>query len=239
MQLGPVIEPFDMPRLQYFWSLDRDPERKRDAWYYNPQFNRLFRMQGDLHWLSYLNQEDIDMDSFGGYAGRVEWANWKYLGQRTVLAPFELSEWTDWLWRKDSEAFFPKVLWEPRRVAVVEGRSVSHHRLYSRRVIYLDLETYRVVYSELYDQKGELWKLLFNTYYFSSDPFPADSCKDDWEFPYLAAETVVDTQRRGATWCAMGFVPVVSGSDPWSVNKGEGAWTSGSSDALFSIEAGR
>jgi hypothetical protein len=110
--------------------------------------------------------------------------------------------------------------WEPREVWVVAGRPKFPQYAYSRRVIYLDKEIYRIPYTELYDRAGELWKVWINNYRFAKYARAGAAYSFDWEVAYRPSITMVDLQLEHATFCAL-----PSSSFPreqgWYVNLGE------------------
>lgn len=46
------------------------------------------------------------------------------------------------------------------KVYIVEGRPRLPGYAFSKRMIFVDKETYTIPYTDLYDHRGELWKTL-------------------------------------------------------------------------------
>ncbi len=221
-QIQPLIEPFDWKGTRVTWYRYLGPQRPPDTWLYAPQLRRVRRLTSAQRSDALFGQ-DMDFDSFGGYAGPIGWTRWKYLGERTVLAPFHAATPQTAEWGYGPRWFLPQGRWELRRVWVIEGRSKLPQYAYSRRVIYLDEESYRIAYEEIYDQAGELWKLLLNSYHFSNVPFPSKPCGADWRFPYLTAETMIDAQLVHATRCeSSGEKWGQGGGQGWQINMDKG-----------------
>jgi len=220
-EIYPMIEPDYLKGTSISWVRYVDAKRMPDTWLYLPQLRRVRRLSAAQRSDALFGQ-DLDLDSLGGFAGPVSWTEWKYLGERTLLAPFHMAQ-TPVKWRTGAEGFLPQGRWEPRRVWALEGVSSAPQYAYSKRVIYLDRETYRIVYTELYDTEGQLWKLVLNGFHFSNRPFPMDQCKADWVFPYVAMEVAVDVQLNHATFCQLpGETPSTGSGWRVNVNKEEG-----------------
>ena len=127
-------------------------------------------------------------------------------------------------------------LWEARQVWVVEGRSKLPQYAYSKRVIFLDKETYRVAYTDLYDQSGELWKIWVNNWKYAKRPFDGAPYGFDWEFGYNASATMVDLQLEHTTHCALPS-HLFPGEQGWYVYLGDREGTTEDYFALSSIIA--
>lgn len=233
----PFVEPFDLKGTAFMFHRYIDHRRQDDSWLYLSQFRRLRRLSSAQRSDAQLGQ-DADTDSFAGYSGNVAWFRWKYLGRKTVLASFHDVS-IPVVWRKPPADFLPEGAWEPRRVWVVEGVSKVPDYAYSKRVIYIDEDSFRIPYSDLYDTKGELWKVWVNSFLFASKPFPEAKYGFEWETPYEPAIAMVDMQRGRVTTCALPGHNF-PGEQGWYVNLGdlEGT-TEGYFDLATILSSGR
>ena len=107
-------------------------------------------------------------------SAHVTWyPEYKLIGKRWMLAVAH-SRWPPWDEDKKGDVAFRNVDlanapywnpvddWEPREVYVIEATPPDEHP-YSRKVMYLDADTWVFYFAETYDKKGELWKtLIFN-----------------------------------------------------------------------------
>jgi len=107
-----------------------------------------------------------------------------------------------------------------RDVWVVAGRSTLPQYAYSRRVIYLDKEIYRIPYTELYDRAGELWKVWVNNYRFAESPRAGATYGFDWDVAYRPSIAMIDLQLEHATFCALPSSDF-PGEQGWYINLGE------------------
>src|SRR5581483_3750121 len=161
--LYPILEPFDLKGVGALGNRYTDSAKQDDTWLYLPSLRRVRRLSSAQRSDALFGQ-DTDVDSFGGYAGQIAWMDWKFLGSREVLAvlhgdhyPVKWAERVDW-------AFDER--WEKRKVWAVEGTSKLPQYAFSKRVIFVDQETWTIPFSDIYDRSGELWKIWINDFSF-------------------------------------------------------------------------
>jgi hypothetical protein len=100
------------------------------------------------------------------YNGSPERYNWKLVGKKEIIIPannyrfvFE-TELEDALGPKFIKPEF--IRWEKRRVWVVDSNLKEGQRhLYSRRTFYLEEDSWGAAASDMYDGRGELWRLQY------------------------------------------------------------------------------
>ena len=83
--LYPVLEPFDLKGIGGINYRYLDPLRQDDLWLYLPSLRRVRRLSSAQRSEALFGQ-DIDVDSYGGYAGQIPWFDWKFLGKKPMLA---------------------------------------------------------------------------------------------------------------------------------------------------------
>ena len=100
------------------------------------------------------------------YNGSPERYNWTFVGTKEMIVPaadYEMIFQTD---IKDllGEKFLnpDKIRWEKRRVWVVDStlKEGSRH-LYARRTFYLDEDSWIALAGDMYDARGQLWRVQF------------------------------------------------------------------------------
>jgi hypothetical protein len=138
----------------------------REAWTYNPGQRRVRRAPN----VAYDNPGTASdglrtNDQLGLFNGSPDRYDWKLVGRKEMYVPynnFKLS--SDQV--KSSDAIKPKHLnpdllrFELHRVWVVEATlkpGVSH--LYAKRVFYIDEDTWQILTTDCYDQRGQLWRV--------------------------------------------------------------------------------
>jgi hypothetical protein len=138
----------------------------RQAWTYNPGQRRVRRAPN----VAYDNPGTASdglrtNDQLGLFNGSPDRYDWKLVGRKEMYVPynnFKLSSSQV----KSADAIKPKFLnpdllrFELHRVWVVEATlkpGVSH--LYAKRVFYIDEDTWQVLTTDCYDQRGQLWRV--------------------------------------------------------------------------------
>lgn len=103
---------------------------------------------------------------------------------------------------------------------MVQGVPKIAEYVYSKRILYIDQDSYRIPYSDIYDRSGQLWKVWINSFLFARSPSIASKPHFDYEIAYEPSMTMVDMQSRRATSCELPGrrLPEEQG---WYVNVGE------------------
>jgi hypothetical protein len=200
--LHPVLEPFDLKGVGSSLARYLDPERQDDTWLYLPQIRRVRRLSSAQRSDALFGQ-DIDMDSYGGYAGNPAWFEWRFLGERTILAAVHGKRWPAH-WCEGQGDFVFCDAWEKRQVWVVEGRSKFPQYAYGKRVLFVDKEAFYTPSTDIYDRGMELWKIWINGINVGYRPFPeAEVSVYDYETGFIPNITMVDMQLEHATRAAL------------------------------------
>jgi len=236
--LHPLLEPYDFKGVGLTYNRYLDPARLDDSWLYYPLLKRVRRLSTAQRSEALFGQ-DTDIDSYGGYAGNPAWMQWKLLGRKIILASLHSRNFPG-RWGQGSADFLFDDTWEPREVWILEGRSRLPGYAYSRRIIYLDRESFVIPYTELYDNNGELWKAWVNQFKIGKRPFPeAKRVVYDYEQQFLPAVTMFDMQLDHATRCRLPS-PAYAGEEGWYFNFGDAEDTTEEAFSLSSIiSAGR
>ncbi len=228
--LYPMLEPFDLKGVGFTYNRYLDPARQDDSWLYYPVLRRARRLSTAQRSEALFGQ-DTDLDSYGGYAGSVAWMDWRLLGKKKILAAMHTRHFPV-RWGQGPADFIFEDSWEPREVYVLEGRSRLPGYAYSKRIIYLDRESFVVAYTELYDQRGRLWKAWINKWNIGRSVFAgARRAVYDYEQQFLPGITMVDMQLDHATRCSLPS-PQVSDEEGWYFNFGD---AEGTTEDAFSL----
>jgi len=228
--LFPIVEPFDLKGVGVTYNRYLEPQRQDDSWLYYPLLKRVRRLSTAARSEALFGQ-DTDIDSYAGFAGNPAWMQWRLLGTRRILGSMHSRHFPGH-WGEGPADFIFDDTWEPREVYVLEGRSRLPGYAYSRRVIYLDRESFVIPYTELYDQSGELWKTWVNQWKIGRKPFPeAVRVAYDYEQQFLPAVTMFDMQLDHATRCRLPS-PEFPGEEGWYINFGD---AEGTTEEAFSL----
>ena len=217
--LHPVVEPLDLRGVGMTSVRYMSPARPDDSWLYLPHLRRVRRLSNAQRSDALFNQ-DIDSDSYFGYSGHIGWMDWKFLGERTVLAPMHGTHYPV-QWGEGSADFTFDDTWEPRRVYVIEGTSRLPQYAYSKRILFVDAETFVVPLSDIYDHSGQLWKVWLNLFSYRKEPFPGAKVSvypDDMGF--APAVVMVDVNADHVTRVALPSRSSI-GAEGWFFNMGD------------------
>jgi hypothetical protein len=164
--------------------------------------------------------QDTDQDSYWGYSGHIAWSNWKLLGVRDMLGVLHRENYRAQRCPGGADFAFCDN-WEKRKAYVIEGTSKLPQYAYGKRVLFIDTEAWVVLYSDMYDWSGELWKVWIEYFSFRDRAFPGSKTVYEDEMGFTSA-VMVDTQLSHATTI---MIPGPGSPDPdtWYFNKGRAA----------------
>ena len=227
--LHPVLEPFDLKGVGSLSIRYIDPSRQDDTWLYLPQLRRVRRLSSAQRSDALFGQ-DTDVDSYGGYAGQIAWMNWKFLGERKILAPFHAEHYpVQWCPGAGNFAFCDK--WEPRDAYVLLGTSKLPQYAYGSRLLFIDKDTYLVAFSDITDHEGQLWKVWINDWSFRKQAFPGAKYTYATPMPFGPSIVMADVQLQHVTKAALPSLAFPH-EEGWFFNKGAAV---GDSEQFFTI----
>jgi len=237
-RLGLLSEPFDLKGAGFTYNRYLDPSRQDDSWLYLPQSKRVRRLSTAQRSEGVFGQ-DVDLDSYAGFAGNPAWFDWQLLGKKTLLLPLRAKhqpvKWGD----KPADFLFDDV-WEPRETYIIAARSLLPGYNFSLRVIYVDAESFIIPITEVYDHNGQLWRAYIQQTKTDSNkamPYAKDAVYDFNTF-FVAAVTVFDLQQQHATACEFP-APDAPTEETWYYWRGEENVRPEDFDAAGFIQAGR
>lgn len=142
-------------------------KQPRAAWVYNPGTRRVLRAPHVAYDTPRTGTDGLstvdDYDAFNGSPDRFEW---KLIGKREMVISYNNSRLTDKK-LKYTDIIQPQTMnpallrYELHRVWVVEAqlRSGKSH-VYGKRVYYIDEDSWQIAHGEMYDGRGEIWRVL-------------------------------------------------------------------------------
>ncbi len=230
--LYPLQEPFDFKGAGFTYIRYLDPNRQDDSWLYFPQLKRVRRI-GTAQRSEGVFGQDVDLDSYGGFAGNPAWTRWTLLGRKKILASVHARGMPSPFQQAPAD-FFPDDVWEARDVYVILGISQLGGYNFGRRIIYLDREGWIIPYTEIYDLKGNLWRTLVHTW--KSDDRPRPTAKRsvyEDDMVYITAFTLVDMQLEHATRCQFPAPDMPESEEGWYYHFGA---AEGVTPEVFSVQ---
>ena len=138
----------------------------RKVWTYSPNLRRVLRSPFFAYGKPVPNTDGLQtVDDLGLFNGPPDRFEWRLLGKRELYVPYNA-------YRLDSsQVKYGAILlpghinpglarYELHRVWVVEGKlKPDKEHVYSRRVFFVDEDSWKILVSESYDQKGNLWRV--------------------------------------------------------------------------------
>ena len=213
--IGPLIEPVEYKGLTLLAHTYLSPDTPDDTYVWVPEHRRVRRIgvasRGDPVWGT-----DFDVDSYWGFNAKISYWTFRLLAQKEILAVVHSGKYGDasaWCAPRDGThgivAALPCVLWEKRKVWVVEGTPTGYTSpyAYSKRIFYIDQDFYGQLLQEMYNRKGELWKSYFMCYYVTNKPYwgypiwagEKPSYEDEDEWPFIPNGMMLDLLAERAT----------------------------------------
>jgi hypothetical protein len=173
-----VDAPFDargIMLLSYRYKTSDKPRaeaRNDDTWVYVPTLRRVRRISTAQR-TDAISGTDFTMDDLRSFNGIVPQYEWTCLGEARTIAPMNTKQ-KGYPYEKDHN-FGPYGLsfaddrWELRDSFVVKMKPKNADHPYHHKIIFIDQQTYQPLYSFAYDQKNELWKIIWHNHRWSED----------------------------------------------------------------------
>ena len=135
-----------------------DPKHDDDSWTWEPGSRRLRRLSYTLSDTA-AGAQAYDPNHYFGWSGKPEDYDFKFLGEKTMLAAIDVHHGVDVRCPTDGGASHCPDPWQLRRLYMLEakprpGRYASP--LYNREIIYIDSEADFPMFVDMYDRGGEL-----------------------------------------------------------------------------------
>ena len=202
-----VMSPPDIRNTQLLIHRLEDDTRQEQGWLYLGTQRRVRRLPTGQNTDAFLGS-DIMIEDFLGYNGRIMDMQWHYRGTREVLLPFFRHDALELGAREggvDGFRFvafggrgscYPQIHWQFRTAHLIEAVPTWSEHPLSKRLYYVDSETYAPAYGRLYDNRGKLWKFAIAAYSHPDHHLPVN--KGSF-VPILDAVTMIDLQAQHCT----------------------------------------
>ena len=175
-----VTAPFDargiMLMTYRYKASDKPPSETKndDTWVYVPTLRRVRRISAAQR-TDAVAGTDFTFDDLFSFSGIVPQYEWECLGEMDILAPVN-SKVKAYPYSRDHN-FGPYGLsyaddrWELRRAVKIRFKPNDSDHPYHHKDMYIDKESMEPLYSFAYDQKEELWKIIWHNHRWSQDDF--------------------------------------------------------------------
>ncbi|MCU7814493.1 MAG: DUF1329 domain-containing protein [Candidatus Thiodiazotropha sp. (ex Rostrolucina anterorostrata)] len=164
-----AIEPFDVKNTQLLIHRYEDDLKRDNAWLYLGFQRRVRRLASGQVTDAFLGS-DVMIEDFEGYNGRINDMEWTFKGAKNILVPFynhngltlseehKESDGYQFVEMGDKGNCFPQITWQLRKVYELENKPKDANHPISKRVHYIDAQTFTIPRTLTYDRKGDLWK---------------------------------------------------------------------------------
>ena len=199
-----------------------DADHADDAWAYLSAERRVRRVSETIM-SSSVGLSTWDADHAGGFGAKPQEYNFKYLGEKNMLACVHAQNSPAQPCKSDGGATSCPDDWEMRHLYVVEVTprpEKTQGVLQSKTIVYVDSEGWFNPYVDSYDQKGELWKtqIYLNTY--RDRPVPdAKVAIYPFKREFITAASSIDVQSGMSTTCYLPG-PDTPERECWYINMG-------------------
>ena len=206
----PFLEPSAMRGFGFIRYRSIDPKIEDNSWMLNPRSRRVNRASAtELSDVLGIYQpgagagagaatyaSNLDPDSFFGFAAKIEDFNYKFFGEKPMLAVVNAENSPAKACPSDGGRTVCPENWEMRQLYVIEADAKQTSLLGSgvsipKRIFYIDSEGWFITASDQYDHDGKLWKTVatFNAY--RDRPIP-DARVAIWPFKRMFQTALVD-----------------------------------------------
>jgi hypothetical protein len=242
----PFLEPSELQGCGLLRYRNKDPKLDDYAWLYAPTGDF-----GFFRWVKTTQLSDaiggplivlaqnvegpatyannIDPDSYFGFAAKIENYNYKLLGIKPMLACTHADNLPAKPCQFDNHRTVCPEAWEMRLLYVIEATAKPQSQtqklgsdgvLIPKRILYIDSEGWFVTASDQYDRRGDLWKTLatFNAY---RDRTGSDAKLVVYPWRRMLQTAMVDEDiQNGCSSVMYTPGPESGGSEGWRVNTG-------------------
>ncbi len=183
----PFLEPAEVRGFGFIRYRNKDPKLDDNAWFYSPHARKLRRVTADtlsdtmgplmtgLSTSGSTYANNLDPDSYFGFAAKVENYDYKLLGIKPMLAVAHAENAPAKPCQYDNGRTICPENWEMRQLYVIEATAKpqtwtqkigSDGVIIPKRVLYIDSEGWFITASDQYNPDGKLWKTIatFNTF---------------------------------------------------------------------------
>jgi hypothetical protein len=170
-QWGPLHDPNDLKGAGVLNFRYVAPNVNDDSYMYLPELRKVRRLsmanRSDAFWGT-----DIDIDAIWTWNSKIAFWTFRYLGEKKLLNSFHSGGYgqrSAWCAQPDGasglKSFIYCVPHELRDTIIIEGTPTGFTQYaYSKRILYIDKESYIATYNEGYDHGGELWRTWYSAY---------------------------------------------------------------------------
>ncbi len=182
-----------------------DPNRGDDSWDWQPGTRRVRRLN-EAMLSTATGAQSYDPDHYSGFNPKTEQYNYKFLGEKQMLASVHAQHSPEDTCPYDGGATACPEAWELRHIYIVEAtprRGANNPGALDKLTdIYLDGEVWFQPYIDTYDQKGHLWRAHIYWLAYRDRPVPdARVAIYPFKREFVVGAASIDTQANFSSMC--------------------------------------
>ncbi len=150
-----MYKPSESNNTRFFNLRYIDPSKSDDGYMYYAPFRRIRRISVGQR-TDTVDGSDFIYDDEYGWDGHIQRNTYKLIGRKDLLCARRTDNTK--FERIPGQAVPSNIVRERINTYVVELKSKDPNYIYSKRIWYLDPETYLVTWTDIYDDLGKIWK---------------------------------------------------------------------------------
>jgi hypothetical protein len=221
--LYPVLAPQEAHGAGIIRFRYADPSRGDDSWAWTPGTRRVRRVNEAILSTA-TGAQTFDPDHYSGFNPKTEQYDYKFLGEKELLASVHAAHSPEVTCAFDGGATACTEDWEARHMYIVEAtprRDVNNpNALDKKTIVYLDSEVWFEPYIDTYDRSGQLWRTHIYWLTYRDRPVPdARGAIYPFKREFVVGEASIDTQGNFSTMC---YLPGqhTAERECWYINQG-------------------
>ncbi len=198
-----------------------DPTKQDASWTWTPGARRVRRLNYAILDTA-SGPQAYDPNHYEGFSGKNENYNWKFVGEKNMIAAINVSQVPDRRCSTDGGASHCTDEWEMRHMFVIDGipRPGLFSSLYDHEILYVDSEADFVMSDDLYDRSGQLFNNYTSWMHYADRSQPgAKIAIYPFKREFQVGSSTVNVQSGFSTVCYHPSMDAPS-RDSWFINMG-------------------
>jgi hypothetical protein len=200
----PVLAPENMRGQGIIRYRYMEPSRGDDSWDWQPGTRRVRRLNEAIL-SSSTNVVTFDPDHYSGFNPKTEQYNYKFLGDKQMLATVHAQHSPENTCPYDGGATACPEAWEMRHLYIIQAvprRDVHVNALEKLADVYVDAELDFQPYIDTYDQSGHLWRAHIFWLAYRDRPVPdARVAIYPFKREFVVGAAAIDVQGNYSSMC--------------------------------------
>ncbi len=227
----PFLEPAEIRGFGFVRYRESDPHTEDNSWFYNPYSRRTRRVGYDVLSDAFgqigggsTAANNVDPDSYYGFAAKIEDNTYKLLGEKSMLASVHAEHSPATPCKFDGNRTICPEDWEMRHLFVIEADAKNNSYFFGvaipKRILYIDSEAWCITASDQYDRSGQLWKTIASFFAYRDRPTP-DARVAIYPFKRMFQVAMVDENVQNG-FSSVVYTPARASQDRdcWYINMG-------------------